>query len=459
MSFIRSAFADKPLLTREQWMKLFIRVADELDMPDRRGAAVLAAMCAFQEAGADPHNTGKRQIWVPGNDADPCFKANPAAYPHDSMGDDGQSTGPFQQQMNKPGTTPWGWGGNYGDPEGTRKRMDPYESTKMFMGHPSSGLKKKGYDASNAQTANDAIQRVQGSGVPWAYAQWWDEANLLYDEVVGDVPPSTGGGKVPVSGDPVWLEEVLRKRLGDRLVVHDGWKEYGTGGVMGEIWGVMIHHTGNRNASWESIRNGRPDLRGPLSQALIAPDGKFHLVAVGPCNHAGVGSYPGLGSDGNRRAIGFECAWPTIRPDGSFDKGERWPDAQILTMRDATRAVLEHLGHDHTHVCGHKEFNKVDGKWDPGNMDMNWFRGEVRKALAGEFDPKAPEPEPQLPSQPGIPTDHDLLVYDQICGRWEMLGWRTPVEALATILDELRGTKNAGSRGFTRGPHDIEDKK
>ena len=263
------------------------------------------------------------------------------------------------------------------------------------------------------------------------------------------LPNQPGGNPVGFQGDPVWLEEVLRKRLGDRLVVHPNWQEYGTGGVMGDIWGVMIHHTGNRNEKWETIRNGHSTLKGPLSQCLITPDGKCHLVAVGPCNHAGVGSYRDL-NDGNRRAIGFECSWPTIRADGSYDKNERWPDAQIITMRDATAAVLERLGYGADRVCGHKEYNRVDGKWDPGNMSMDWFRGEVAKDLRGEFDkPKPVEP----PKQPTYPPDHTGLTYDQVAGRWEMLGWRTQVEMLAELgkalkVDGCDPTKT----GFTRGP-------
>jgi len=207
------------------------------------------------------------------------------------------------------------------------------------------------------------------------------------------------------TGDPTWLEEVLRESLGDRLVVHEGWQECGTGDgecgshQMGSIWGVLIHHTGNARERWQTIRDGCMQLNGwlcgPLSHGLITPDGKFHLVAIGPCNSAGRGIYPGVGEDeqGNTRLIGFECAWPTIRPDGSYDEHEQWPDAQIITMRDATAAVLAKLGYDSTHVIGHKEWAGEEnplhiskqGKPDPGNMSMEWFRGEVGKALHGDF--------------------------------------------------------------------------
>jgi len=189
------------------------------------------------------------------------------------------------------------------------------------------------------------------------------------------------------TGDPTWLEDVLREALGDRLVVHEGWQECGTGDgecgshEMGPIWGVLIHHTGAVHECWENIRKGvwqtnKRFLKGPLSQGLITPDGKFHLVAIGPCNSAGLGSYPGVGENeqGNTRLVGFECAWAS----------GQWPDVQIITMRDATAAVLDKLGYDSSHVIGHKEWAS-GRKPDPANMNMGWFRGEVAKALRGEF--------------------------------------------------------------------------
>jgi LysM domain len=173
-----------PLHTTHDWMSTFIKAATANRMPDVRGAAICAAMCAFQEAGADLD--GERQIWIPGNNADPCFAANPNSFPHDAMGDDHLSTGPFQQQM---GDT-WGWGGAIGDCNGTAARMDPYRSTVLFMTFPGSGLKDKGYDASNAASAGAAIQAVQGSADPDAYSQWWGRAVGLYNDVSAAATPS-----------------------------------------------------------------------------------------------------------------------------------------------------------------------------------------------------------------------------------------------------------------------------
>ena len=257
-----------------------------------------------------------------------------------------------------------------------------------------------------------------------------------------------------VSGDPVWLEDVWRAALGDRLVVHPGWKNRGTGGVMGVIWGTMVHHTGNDNERVEVIRDGvqQPSgwLPGPLSQALITRDGKLHLIAVGPCNHAGSGNWGNL-TNGNRDCIGIECAY-----DGN---PLRWPDAMIITLRDACAAVSKHIGKRAADsVCGHKEYAKPQGrKIDPGNMDMNWFRGEVQKDLDGfVFPGEAPSgpvpPEQKPPAEYVVPPNHTELTYDQTTGRWEMLGWRTQVEMLAEIGKALKIVgADPTKRGFTRG--------
>lgn len=234
------------------------------------------------------------------------------------------------------------------------------------------------------------------------------------------------------TGDPVWLEDVLRLELGDKLKVLDGWKDSGHGDFK-DIRGVMVHHTGNSRETAQSIRNGRSDLPGPLSNLHIAPDGTVTIVAAGVCWHAGKGSYPWLPTDNaNWHMIGIECAWPTIT-NGKYDPAERWPDAQIISMRDTCAALAEKLGHPATRVIGHKDYaGAAQGKWDPGNMDMSWFRGEVAKAMRGDFD---------KPVQPGpvLAPDYAKETWDQLRIEWPQLGNRTLVDAVAELL---RRTEN-----------------
>lgn len=208
---------------------------------------------------------------------------------------------------------------------------------------------------------------------------------------------------VPWVGDPVWLEDVLREWIpANKLRALPAWKEYGHGDY-GSLWGVMIHHTGNARETAESIQRGRPDLQGPLSNLHIAPDGTVTVVAAGVCWHAGAGSYPGIPTNNaNYHLIGIECAWPAntlISKDTEWL--EKWPDPQIISMRDTVAGILNRLGFSSSRVIAHKEWaGASQGKWDPGNLDMNWFRAEVAKAQRGEFKTPAPQPIPQPQPQP-----------------------------------------------------------
>ena len=217
------------------------------------------------------------------------------------------------------------------------------------------------------------------------------------------------------TGDPTWLADILKAQE-PKLKVRElaDWQQYGHGD-MRKIWGVMVHHTGNARESAESIRRGRPDLPGPLSQLHIGQDGTVSVVAGGVCWHAGMGSYVGIPTDlANHHTIGIECAWPrdtTISP--ATQTREPWPDAQIIAMRDTVAAILSKLGVGANRVIAHKEWaGRAQGKWDPGNLDMNWFRSEVSKAQRGEFRATGPVPPPSPTPSKQYPrdfTDRQLL--------------------------------------------------
>jgi hypothetical protein len=138
--------------------------------------------------------------------------------------------------------------------------------------------------------------------------------------------------------------------------------------------------------------------------------------------------YPWLPTNmGNWHLIGIECAWPNIRPDGSYDEHQRWPDAQIISMRDTCAALTLKLGFTEERVIGHKEWaGRAQGKWDPGNIDMNWFRAEVAKDMRGEFDGHPPivpdkpgEVHPPVIQPPGTPPAGayaDVLLHFSMSG-------------------------------------------
>lgn len=419
MSFVW--FADRPLRTREQ-------VAREVHTISlRRGldelATVIALMAISTEVGANDRQ-GQRQWWCPWNSRVPATKN----YPHDSQSDDNRSSGYFQQQPGPKGE-PW-----WGTPE---QMMTLPQAADTFLDRLADDYRRA---KDNPRLAGEFAQRVQQSAYPDRYAEKWDEAWTVLRRALSDQPVQ----EKPVgwTGDPVWLEEVLRPALGNRLRTLPGWEKAGHGDFA-DIRGVMVHHTGNSRETAESIRNGRPDLKGPLSNLHIAPDGTVTIVAVGVCWHAGRGSYPWLPADNaNQHMIGIECAWPTVT-NGKYDPNERWPDAQIVAMRDTCAALAVKLGHPPNRVIGHKEWaGASQGKWDPGNLDMSWFRAEVAKDMRGEFDTKPPTPQPG----PKLPPNYEKEIWDQLRIRWPMLGGHTLVEAVAEIRDKVCGTNDKDKR-------------
>ena len=370
MGFV--AFADKPIRTREQVARevhavSLARRLDEL-------ATVIALMTISTEVGHNDRN-GDRQWWCPFNRKDPQSQR----FANDSECDSGLSSGYFQQQVSAPGASgaPWGWGGLFGDLNGNRKRMTLAEAADMFLAALSDDYTQA---RNNPALAGEFAQRVQRSVSGDRYAQNWDEAWAVLRRALASEPSKQ-------VGDPVWLDDVLRPRLGTRLQTLPNWLNSGHGDFK-DIRGVMVHHTGDTRETAESIRRGRPDLRGPLSNLHVGPDGIVTIVAAGVCWHAGKGSYPWLPNNrANWHMIGIECAYPTIIDRNAkgvpiYDPHERWPDAQILSMRDTCAALALRLGVGADRVIGHKEYAGVaQGKIDPGNMDMTWFRGEVAKAM------------------------------------------------------------------------------
>lgn len=190
----------------------------------------------------------------------------------------------------------------------------------------------------------------------------------------------------------VWLVDVLR-RAGLNVLETDGWRDRAAAGDPPAPIGVLQHHTAtvttpeNPAPTVGMCINGRPDLDGPLCNALIGLDGAIHLIAAGRANHAGEaeasGPIPAAGS-GNGIYIGFEWDYQGVQQHPSREQY----DAAVR----ATAAVLRHLRVPAEHARGHKE-TSVTGKIDPGHVDMNRFRQHVGDAM------NQPNPDPQSPPQ------------------------------------------------------------
>lgn len=188
---------------------------------------------------------------------------------------------------------------------------------------------------------------------------------------------------------PVWLADVLRAE-GVAVVEYPGWLRRGHGDLR-DIRGVMVHHTGADTATASSIAHGRPDLGGPLSQLHIARDGTVTVVSCGVAWHAGTGRYDWLPADtGNWHTVGIECANSGTSPSAPHRTG--WPDVQYSALVRSCAAVIRRLGLGADRTIGHREYaGRTQGKWDPGGIDMDLLRADVRARIGKVADPASHE--------------------------------------------------------------------
>lgn len=169
--------------------------------------------------------------------------------------------------------------------------------------------------------------------------------------------------------DPVWLPDVIRA-AGVKCNIFPGAFDRGHGDF-GTIWGPFMHHTGSFGETPNGIAN-HPSL-GLASQIHLAADGVATLCGVGIAWHAGTGSWPGIPTNnGNQVCIGIEAA---------HNGTSAWSAAQYGSYLKIVRAINKRLGNPLNKVVAHKEYGAIQGKWDPGNLDMKLFR---QRLLADE---------------------------------------------------------------------------
>lgn len=181
-----------------------------------------------------------------------------------------------------------------------------------------------------------------------------------------------------------WLADVLRG-AGVPVVEEGDWRNRMRPGSFNPI-GVLWHHTAatsspsNPHPALNICINGRPDLAGPLCQALVDYNGVFHIISAGRCNHAGAAraSGPIPAGDGNTMLIGWEIDYNGVN--------QQMTSAQYNNSLKATAAVLRQLGRDASYARGHKE-TSTTGKIDPSFIDLNVMRADVQRLLDGTTPP------------------------------------------------------------------------
>lgn len=184
----------------------------------------------------------------------------------------------------------------------------------------------------------------------------------------------------------LWLPEVL-ERAGLKVAEVPGWETRGLGDI-GAVLGVLCHHTaGPKKGNMPSlgvIRDGRPGLRGPLSQLALGRDGTFYVVAAGRALHAGAGDWLGV-TEGNKHLIGIEAENAGVPSDA-------WPEIQLNAYRRGVAAVLRHAGLGAERCAGHKEYALPRGRKIDPNFDMVAFRADVAAIMSGVTPTPPPIP-------------------------------------------------------------------
>jgi hypothetical protein len=182
-----------------------------------------------------------------------------------------------------------------------------------------------------------------------------------------------------------------------------GWETRGNGYTFpnGRPQGLITHHTGSDYGTGLSILvNGRSDLDPPLCNCCTYPDGRIHIIAAQPANHAGAAAGKSLGpfTPGglfNPRVWGNEVMYPGTLP---------WTKQQYRSARVLGAVICGILGYkDAEHVRGHYE-TSGEGKWDPGigqgsglSFPMAVFRSETWSAVAHEISEVGYEEDEMIP--------------------------------------------------------------
>lgn len=181
------------------------------------------------------------------------------------------------------------------------------------------------------------------------------------------------------------------KRL--NVIEVQGWKYRGyqaaNGWQMDAVKGVLWHHTATASARYWSegaptlnmCINGRSDLPGPLAHIVFGRNAEVYVIAAGWANHAGEGEAPGIPVNrGNEFLIGVEMESSGVAPAD-------WTAAQLEYMPILAAALERGYGGGNPNFLqvAHKEYaGPAQGKIDPSFIDMDAFRDNINKLLAGQ---------------------------------------------------------------------------
>ena len=166
---------------------------------------------------------------------------------------------------------------------------------------------------------------------------------------------------------------------GLRVIEEPGWEDRGHGGLLTRPQGLLVHHTAARASAYatnpypslRTVRDGRSDLAGPLSQIGLQRDLAVRVIAAGRCWHAGVVDQWWQDND---HAIGVEA---------EHDGVSLWPDDLYDAYVVLARALRAWYRLPLARVVGHKEAAVPKGRKTDPNFAMPLFRAAI---VAGETE-------------------------------------------------------------------------
>lgn len=197
------------------------------------------------------------------------------------------------------------------------------------------------------------------------------------------------------------LPDVL-VRSGLDVVLEPGWSTRGHG-PMRSVDTIVAHHTAGPptgdHPSLGVVRDGRPGLKGPLSQLFLTRSGRVHVVAAGLCWHAGAVRDVAYS---NGRAIGIEA-----EAAGVDNVPGDWPAVQMNAYARLCAALCFGYHLDPRDVLAHKEVCFPAGRKSDPNFGMGPFRDRVAAELdrltgatRGGTRPVVPAPRPSVDGRP-----------------------------------------------------------
>lgn len=230
-----------------------------------------------------------------------------------------------------------------------------------------------------------------------------------------------------------------------------GWRDRGHG-AMGEVLGVLCHHTAGAPLglypSERIVVDGRPGLAGPLAQLGLARDGTWIVIAAGQAWHAGTGSMPWVPAGrGNTHLIGVEAESVGTRDD--------WTPEQRASYPRGVAALLRHLDLPPSRAIGHKEW-APSRKIDPAFWDMNTFRADVARWLSDDLEDDMPTvndlfnaPVQRAGGRTGTTTLAATLAWLDA----NLQGVYDRVDAVAAKVDDLHNSTAGGPPVLTAADH------